>query len=162
MNELLIRVSSALHNFSDVTVNGEKKKFVNNGRGSYELKLSTDENVEIQLERKHELLSPLWLLWGLLFFVISCFGIFDIPYAKRGALCCRVNVIPNGNGAVQFNPSVKKDGSAVVITNSDCNVEELENSLNYALIKKRLRTLRIIKLLLWLALIATIILIVVL
>lgn len=161
MNELLIRISSALYEGGKVTVNGEKKDLEKNKRGSYEMKLTTDENVEIQIEQKHELLSPLWLLWGLFFFVISCFGIFDVPYAKRGAVKCKVNVVSNGNGVVQFNPIIKGD-KAVNVVGTDCIVEEVENSSSDALIKKRRKALRIIKLLLWLALIAIIIAVVVL
>ena len=156
MSQMLIRISSAVYDGSEVTVNGQKESFVKNSRGSYELKLSSDENVEIQIERKHELLSPTWLLWGLIFFVISCFGIFDVPYAKRGAVTCKVKVLSNGNGTVHFN-LLNKGGKAVNVVTNDCVVEELENSSNDALLKKRRKTLRIIKLLLWVALIATIV-----
>lgn len=164
MKELLIRVSSALYNFSEVTVNGQKQKFVSNKRGSYELNVPADEEVEIQITRRSELVSPMWLFWSLFFFVVSCFGIFDVPYSKRGALSCKVKaaVAGSGSGEIQINSNVKKDGKAVVITSKDCEVEELDNSSNDALVKKRLKTLRIIKLLLWLALIATVIVVVVL
>ena len=108
MNEMLIRVSSALYNKSEVTVNGKKEKFVSNGRGSYELKISANENVEIQIKRRHELNSPAWLFWGLLFFIISCFGIFDVPYGKRGAMSFRANVIPNGHARCSLTPTSKK------------------------------------------------------
>lgn len=156
MSEMIIRISSTLYEGGKVTVNGQEEDFSRNKRGSYELNLTTDENVEIQIERKHELLSPAWLLWGLFFFVISCFGIFDVPYAKRGAALCKVNVIPNGNGSVQFNPIIKGDKAVNVIA-SNCTVEELENSSSESLIKKRRKTLRIIKLLLWVALIAAVV-----
>lgn len=161
MNGLLVRVSSALYHNAEVTVNGQKEKFENNKRGSYELNISADNNVEIQIERRHELLSPAWLLWGLLFFIISCFGIFDVPYAKRGAMSCKVNVIPNGNGVVQFTPNIQKNGKAVIVANENCTVEEVENSSNDAVVKKRRKILSIIKLLLWLALIATIVFVVI-
>lgn len=164
MKELLIRISSALYNYSEVTVNGQKQKFVNNRRGSYELNVSADEEVEIQITRRSELVSPLWLFWGLFFFIVSCFGIFDVPYSKRGALSCKVKaaVTGAGSGEIQFNPGVKKDGKAVVIISKECSVEELDNTSNDTLVKKRLKTLRIIKLLLWLALIVTVIVVVVL
>lgn len=162
MNEVLIRVSGALYNNADVLVNGKREKFNSNGRGSYELKVETDNNTEIQIVRNHELLSPLWLLWGLLFFVISCFGIFDVPYSKKSALKCKVNVTPSAGGVVQFTPNNKKDGTAVLVESSNCVADVLENTMDDTLIKKRRKTLRIIKLLLWLALIATIILVVVL
>lgn len=160
MNELLIRISSTLYECSKVTVNGLEEDFVRNKRGSYELKVVSDKNVEIQVERKHELLSPAWLFWGLFFFVISCFGIFDVRYATRGAVDCKVNVTAHGNGTVQLNPIIKGDKAVNVIAN-DCVVEELENSSSEALLKKRRKTLRIIKLLSWAALIAAIVLIVI-
>lgn len=160
MNELLIRVTGSLYHSSEVIVNGQKEKLVSNGHGSYELSVAADEQNEIQIVRNHELLSPAWLLWGLFFFVISCFGIFDVPYAKTPSLCCRVNV--NGGGVVQFSPCPKKDGKAAKIECSDCVVDELENSSKTELVKKRLKKLRIIKLFMWLALIATVIAIVIL
>lgn len=162
MNEMLIRVSSALYNRAEVTVNGQKENFVSNGRGSHEVKFSTDENVEIQIESRHELASPGWLFWGLVFFVISCFGIFDVPYGKKGAMSFKIKVRPMGHCAVLLNPNVKKDGRAVNIVNENCFVEEIENSLGDALVKKRRKALTIIKLLLWVALIATVIVTVIL
>lgn len=161
MSELLIRVSNALYNSADVLVNGKKENFANNSRGSYELSVPADSNVEIQIVRKHELTSPLWLLWGLLFFVISCFGIFDVRYPKTAPLSCRFNVACQGNGTVQFTPNIKKDGTGVVVANDNCVVDTLENSSDEMLIKKRRKTLTIIKLLLWLALIAAIVLFVI-
>ena len=160
MNGLLIRVSSALYNSADVLVNGKKENFVNNKRGSYELSVEYDA-AEIEIVRKHELLSPAWFLWGLLFFVISCFGIFDVRYPKTAPLICRFKVTTQGNGTVQFTPNIKKDGTGVVVANDNCFVETLENSSDEKLIKKRRKTLRIVKLLLWLALIATIVLLVI-
>lgn len=161
MNELLIRVSNALYNNAEVLVNGKKENFVSNNRGSFELAVSGDDNVEIEIVRKHELLSPAWFFWGLVFFIISCFGIFDVRYSKTALpLICRFNVTSQGKGAVQINPSLKKDGTGVVVTNENCLVETLENSSDETLIKKRRKTLRIVKLLLWLALIATVVLLV--
>lgn len=161
MSKLLVRVSDALYNSSDVLINGNKEKFTSNGRGSLEFNLESDDNVEIQIKRNHELLSPLWLVWGLLFFVISCFGIFDVPYSRRAPLTCVVNVIPGGDSVVQFMPNPNKDGTAVSIENHNCEVEVAANSLDDKLMKKRRKTLRIIKLLLWLALIATVVVVVV-
>lgn len=162
MNELLIRVSSVLYERSEVLVNGQKAEFANNGRGSYEANIQTSGSDEIQIVRNHELATPLWLLWGLFFFIISCFGIFDVGYSKAAPLRCVINVTTTGSGKVQLTPNVSYDGTGVVIANSDCEVSVVENMSDNALIKKRLKTLRIIKLLLWAALIATIIAIVIL
>lgn len=162
MNEILIRISSVLYNNSSVLVNGKREKFNPNGRGSYELNVQADDSTEIQIVRRHELLSPMWLFWGLLFFIISCFGIFDVPYSKKSALSCKVKVSPSAGGVVQFTPNNKKDGTAVLVETSNCAVDVLENTLDDTIIKKRRKALRIIKLLLWLALIVAIILIVVL
>lgn len=162
MNELLIRIAGTMYKSTEVLVNGQKQNFVSNGRGSYELNIQADDQTEIQIKRNHELLSPAWLLWGLFFFVISCFGIFDVPYANTSALTCRVNVVVNGNGIIQFTNGKIKDGKAAVIESNNCVVEELENTLDNELIKKRRKKLRIIKLFMWLALIATIVLVVVL
>lgn len=161
MNDLLVRVSNVLYEQSEVLVNGKKENFVSNGRGSYELNINASGNDEIQIVRKHELTSPLWLLWGLLFFVISCFGIFDVRYSKAASLRCTINVVSQGGGKVQLTPNVSRDGAGVVIANSNCEVSVVENTSDSALLKKRLKTLRIIKLLLWLALIATIVVFVV-
>lgn len=156
MSELLIRASSALYDSADVLVNGKKENFSSNGRGSYELNIQADEQTEIQIVRRHELFSPAWLLWGLFFFIISCFGIFDVRYSKVAPLNCRFNVVCQGKGTIQFTPNIQKDGVGVLITNDNCTVDTLENSADTALLKKRIKILRIIKLVLWLALIATI------
>lgn len=161
MNELLIRIAGSLYNSTEVSVNGRKEKFVGNGHGGYELNIQADGQTEIQIVRNHELLSPAWLLWGLFFFVLSCFGIFDVPYARTSALSCRVNVTANGSGTIQFTNGKIKDGKAAAIESSNCVVDEIENSLDFELIKKRRKKLRIIKLFMWLALIATIVLVVI-
>lgn len=156
MNDLLIRISGTFYDNAEITVNGQKQSFTNNGKGSYELTVNADESVEITIERRHELSSSLWLLWGLLYFVISCFGIFDVPYSKRMPLIFKASITSEGGGVAQFNPSIKKDGKAVAVACKNCVVEEKENSLNEALVKKRRKTLTVIKLLLWLALIAVV------
>lgn len=161
MNELLIRIAGSLYNSTEVLVNGQKEKFVSNGHGGYELNIQADDQTEIQIVRNHELLSPAWLLWGLFFFIISCFGIFDVPYSRTSALSCRVSVTANGSGAIQFTNGKIKDGKAAAIESSNCVVDEIENSLDLETIKKRRKKLRIIKLFMWLALIATIVLVVI-
>lgn len=161
MSEVLVRVSNALYNDSQVLVNGNQEKFKYNGRGGYELNVQADESIEIQIERKHELLSPLWLVWGLFFFIISCFGIFDVPFSKRNALSCIVNIIPNGDGFVRINPNFKKVGDVVSIESENCTVEVTDNSPSDQIIKKRRKTLSIIKGILWAALIVTVVLVVV-
>lgn len=162
MSEVLVRVSSALYNDSEVTINGRREKFTANGRGSYELSFQTDETTEIKITRRHELASPMWLLWSLFFFVISLFGIFDVPYSKKSAICCTVNVSPNGGGLVQITPNIKRDGGAVFVQSDNCGVELTDNSPDDKTIKKRLKTLRIIKALAWVALIVVVVLVVVL
>lgn len=162
MNELLIRVSSVLYERSEILINGEKAQFTSNGRGSYEANVQSNGTDEIRIVRNHELASPLWLLWGLLFFIVSCFGIFDVRYSKAASLRCAINVTSSGGGKLQLTPNVSYDGTGVVINNSDCEVTVTENVSDAALIKKRQKKLRIIKLLLWVALIATIVAVVIL
>lgn len=162
MGELLIRVSDALYKSSDVFINGSKVKFNDNGRGSHEINLQVNGQTEIYIRRNHELLSSLWWLWGLLFFVISCFGIFDIPYTRTSPIDCKVSVIVNGSGFIQFTPWPHKDGRAAYIECNNCGVYEVVNFANFELIKKRRKMLSLIKFFIWLALIAAIVLIVLL
>lgn len=157
MNQLLIKISKTLYDKSEVLVNGQKEKFADNKRGSYELSVPAENNVEIQITRRHELATPLWWLWGLLFFVISCFGIFDVPYAKQGELFFKANVTSSGSGAVQLNPVVKRNGKGVIVVCDNCFVYEEDNRTDDKTVKKRRKVLTVIKLLLWLALIAAVV-----
>lgn len=160
MSEVLVRVSSSLYKTAEVLVNGQREKFTKNGHGGYELSVDIDDGAEIVIRRNHELLSPLWLLWGMLFFVISCFGIFDVPYSKKATLMCRVRVFANSGGVIQFTPGSKKSNKPVLVESFECTVDELENTSEIALIKKRRKTLGWLKFFCWLALIAALIAIV--
>lgn len=162
MSKLTVRVSDALYDSSEVLVNGQKEKFTKNGRGGYELVCADCGETEIQITRKHELTSNLWLLWSMLFFVISCFGIFDVRYGNVPSLRCKVKVSPTEDCALRFTPGFKKNGEGVIIAQDKCEAEILENSSDAALIKKRRKILRLIKIMLWLALIAAIVLVVIL
>lgn len=163
MNTLII---SATGNSRDaiISVDGEPVKLgrlKGGGRGCAYL---TDRSeVELTVTKVSEVSGRFWFLWNMLFFIISCFGIFCGRYDKSG-ICInyRLRLRLNGQDNVQLQFNRFAEGAPAISGSGTCAAEETENVYytDYQA-KKRFKLLTLTKVLLWLVLVAVIIAVVI-
>ncbi|MCM1043802.1 MAG: hypothetical protein NC350_06355 [Corallococcus sp.] len=154
MNTLSIKINKSVFTTSEVTVDGQSVRFVKNKFGNYEHNLKTEKNaVEITLKTRNELNDRFWFLWSMLFFLISCFGIFDVRYNKNClSYDCKFIISLTGSSVTVAPQNGNEQRVAVV---GDCAVAELSNNVfKDERLKKRFKILRLTKLLTWIVIIA--------
>ncbi len=163
MNKLKIKFTATSKIRPVVFVDGTPLKMKKNKFDSLEGEITTDKSqVEISICNYLEINSKLWFLSSLFFFFISLFGIFDIRYDKLCAVSsCKFILKLTGDDNVNFSFRRFADKSKAVELDTDTKFEELENVWNVdTRAKKRLKIMRITKILLWIALIVSILLII--
>lgn len=160
MKELSLKLTGAANIKPIINIDGNNVKFKKNKFDSFETKFSTDKDrVEISIYKFLEINGKLWFLMSMIFFIISLFGILDVRYERSCiVLDCKfvINLKEKSDIVITFN-SLKDKGKAVEIK-TDCDFEEISNNYYVDLkAKKRLKILLAVKILLWIALLATII-----
>lgn len=159
MKNLTIKISGAGKQNNLIFIDDKEVKLKKNSFGSYDHTVQTEKDtVNIKIKSLLEINSKMWFLTNIFFFIISVFGIFDIRLPKK---CL----------AVSFEENVKLHGEQNEITialltqnadkpcatvKSECEVEEVKNiCVQDAVALKRRKTLKTTKILLWVALIIT-------
>lgn len=129
MNKLTVKLNGYASKDTMFLVDGQKVKFKNNRFGNKEFVYQTEKSkVNITINRFLEINSKFWLLWQLLFFVISIFGIFDMR-SSRGyfVVDCEMNVDVSEDTklTLKMNDSPKNDYACTYECNTQ--VEEVKN-----------------------------------
>lgn len=139
-----------------VYANGSPVELKRTKEGLYRGLYSTESDVvELTVVKVSEFSGKLWFLWAMLFFVISCFGIFNAHYDGRyTTVNFRSEVRLNGqnNMRVEFNPFA--EGQPAVRYGSDCQIENVVNLYGIdRQARKRRKLVTLTEVFLWLALI---------
>ena len=134
-------------------VNLKKNEF-----GSYETTVKTEkQEVDIFLYRELELKSKLWWLYAIISFIVSIFGIFELPYDRKCIIIdCHFKVSLNEANEIKFKlNSLSPQGKAVNIE-TNCDYSEITNELKIDKnAKLRCRILLIIKIIVWIGIAIT-------
>ena len=155
MNELTIKMNIAHMPGATVVANGTEVKFKKKDGGLYEGTVPVEESAcTLEIFSYSEYGGKLWWLYSLLFFIVSCFGIFDVPYGDGTRIRYKTTLTLSANSEVniRFNPSIvgKK---AVELTTSANSEEESNEYYEDEQIKKRRKIMKIVKALTWVAII---------
>ena len=160
MNTLNLKILGAGKINPTINIDGKSVKFKKNEFGSYSTNFTTEkEQVEIVIYKYLEINGKLWFLMSILFFIISLFGLLDTRYDRKCVVVdCKflVNLQEKTEMTIKVN-SLTNEGKAVECT---CNTEFQEISNQYYVdkrAKKRLKILLAVKIILWLALMGTVI-----
>ena len=83
----MIKIDFELIGFGDrrevIAVNGRTVSPRVNKNGNLTFSAETDGECVLEIYRAHRYVGEKWILWNLLFFIISVFGIFDERQKKR-------------------------------------------------------------------------------
>lgn len=160
MNQLNLKMTGAWNVKPVILIDDKPVKWKKNKYGNVEIIQQFDKDkVEVKICKYFELNGKLWFLMSMLFFIISLFGILDVPYNKKCiAVDCKfiVALAEKTEVKVKFN-KLSDQGRAVEIE-SEAEVQEIINEYYVdTRAKKRRKILIITKLLVWIALIISII-----
>lgn len=142
-----------------VTADSQPVKLRRNGQW-YEGEVSSDaETVFISVQKHYELESKLWFLIGIGYFFISLFGLFDCRWG--GKFRClnftvQIKPIQDTHLEIKFLNFVQNGRAAQIVGN--CAIEEISN-VYYCnkLLRRRRRILALVETLIWFALIAAVV-----
>lgn len=158
MSRLNMKVRSLAGMSPVVKVDGKRIRCKKNSFGNYDAVVNVEDGARLTLSCWDTILSPLWLVWEMLFFAISLFGIFDFQRDKlKRAAEFEAVLHPkeNGTAAVTLIRSTG-EGSPAVKLECDFDAEVVKNEYFALETVKRRRTIAlIIKIAIWIALIGT-------
>ena len=147
-----------------ITIDDKVVKFKKNEFGNLATSYQTEKDtVTLKIYKYLEISGRLWFLTHLLFFIISIFGIFDVPSDKRCiVLDCsfEIKLKPQSTLSIVFN-NFAESGRAIEY---ECDSEIKELSNHYYVdkkAKKRKKIMLITKIVLWACLIASVIAIII-
>lgn len=141
-----------------VTLDGKRVKFKKNDFGNYTADLEVKDGAILKAVCGDTLLSPLWLLWEILFFVVSVFGIFDcVGNRVKRAFEFEAALHPQENAAATLTV-IRSGGEGSPAAELTCNfdAEIVKNGyFGYETIKKRRVIASVIKIAAWVLLIGS-------
>ncbi len=142
-----------------VKVDGKVIKFKKNEFGSFESNVQTEkEKVQIEIYRYLEINSRLWWLTQIFFFVISIFGILD-PLKEKSCVVIdyksELDLTTAESASVELAiNTAKTDGKAIELKSECACVEETNEFYVDKKAKKRVKIMKAVKLLVFLACVA--------
>ena len=150
MREVNIRIRGADRIRPIIAVDGKQLKYKKNDFATYEAKFQTDKDkIEVCLYKYLEISGKLWWLMSIIFFLLSCFGIFDFVRDKKCIVVdCKfvLDLKSSENNKFDIICNVIKDsGRAVEIETDYQFVEERNYFYIDQVAKKRLKIMKGIK-----------------
>ena len=160
MNTLHINLTGLRSNFRPyLVIDGKNIPYETNTTGSYDAVYTTDkDSANILVYKYLEIRGKLWWLMSLLFFFVSVFGIFDSRYDKKCIVAhLEYNVRLQGENHMQLAFYPPHDKLRAADAAGDFPAFEEKQNIFYIdkIAKKRQRIMLAVKLLIWVALIAT-------
>ena len=125
MNTIQCKLVGLQKNFiPSVQVDGQYIFFKKNEFGSYEAQIQTEkEEIEFILSRDFELKGKFWLLYAILSFIISIFGIFEPLYDRKCiSLHCHFKMKLNQTNEIKikFNSLQPSKKAVEIETQNEC------------------------------------------
>jgi len=157
MKNLKVKITGVGKQNYLISIDEKPVQLKKNSFGSYEHDAQTEkDSVNIKIKTVHEMNSKYWFLTNIFFFIISIFGIFDYRFPKRCLSNSFETNVKLANEQSEINISLLPSqlGRPCAEVKSECEVQEVKNACEQDLVAlKRMKTLRITKGILWIALI---------
>ena len=162
MKNLKIKITGISKQNHLIVIDDKEINVKKNSFGSYEQIVQTEkESVNIKIKTILEIKSNFWFITNLFFFIISLFGILDYRFPKKClVISYEANIkVPNEQNEATISLLVQQPDKPCAEVKTECEVDEIKNICEQdRLALKRMKTLRITKGILWIALIVTVIL----
>ena len=158
MSRLNIKINGIRSLNPVVTLDGKKLKMKTNSFGNCYADVEVRDGAQLRLVCWDSILSPLWLVWEMIHFVLSCFGIFAIGREKLLRPVDLTIVLHPGENAsalIRLLNGKGEDGPAAEL---ECNfdAEMTENAcIDNKTLKRRRTIALLVKIAAWVAIIGT-------
>ena len=161
MGRLNLNIQGYNNALDTITINGKACKVIRNRR---EKTTSVSMDVEgdvahVIIYKPHAYVGKHWLLWSLIYFIVSIFGVFDTRYHKRNLIVdCRFDVITYGEDTnVNATVLTYRDKEPFLKIESDASITEIANTMYCDLeAKKKAKIAKRAKIFVFLAVVAII------
>lgn len=154
MNKLTLKVLTPQQNKVFYTIDDEKIKFKKDKYGHYIYELETPaQTCELKVYKYLEVNSSFFWLWQMLFFFVSILGIFDRRLDKH---CIAIEYIATitltPDSVVTIRTNLNPNKKYAALTEANTEIVEKKNAIFFdKKAKKRVKTLKILKALVWVA-----------
>lgn len=158
MSRLNIKINGIRSLNPVVTLDGKKLKMKTNSFGNCYADVEVRDGAQLRLVCWDSILSPLWLVWEMIHFVLSCFGIFAIGREKLLRPVDLTIVLHPGENASALIRLLNGKGGDGPAAELECNfdAEMTENpSIDIDTVKRRRKIALLIKIAAWVAIIGT-------
>lgn len=157
MAKLDLKIRSLTGGSPVIKIDGKRLKFRKNKFGNYGTTCEVKDGSVLSVCTWDPITDPLWLLWEMLYFVFSIFGILDIGREKfRRAIAFEavLHIQGEGNASVTLRKA-EGDGSPAAELSCDFDAEIIRNEYcDEAKIRSRRRIITALKIATWIAIIA--------
>lgn len=162
MKTLNLKLQGGLSLRPNIKIDGKDISYKRNKHDNIVLKHQTEkDSVDLTIENTLEIMGKGWWFVQMLFFIISCFGIFN-PRLEKTCYCIKYSAkisLPNDENDVVLKFNMPKDKQKAITT--DAAVEESENEyLLDEVAKKRKKILKWSFVLSWILLLVIVVLVV--
>lgn len=158
MSKLNLKINGIRSLNPVVTLDGKKIRMKTNSFGNCFADIEVRDGAELRLVCWDSILSPLWLVWEMIFFVLSCFGIFAIGrerLIRPVDLTIVLHPGENASALIRLLNGKSGEGPAAEL---ECNfdAEMTENPcIDIDTVKRRRKIALLIKIAAWVAIIGT-------
>lgn len=163
MAKLNLKVKSVNGANPVVKIDGKRIRLKKNKFGNYFADIDVADGAELSMICWDTILSPLWMLWEMLFFVVSVFGIFDWgrdKFRNSAEFSAILHPCENAQATVKFIRAQGEDSPAAELE-CDFDAEIVKNTCNcFDTVKRRRKIALLIKIAAWVLLVGMAIVIV--
>lgn len=157
MAKLDLKIRSLAGGSPVIKIDGKRLKFRKNRFGNYNASCEVSDGAVLSVCTWDPITDPLWLLWEMLYFVFSIFGILDIGREKfRRAAVFEAVLHPSGDGKAAVTLlRTTGDGAPAAELSCDFEAKIIRNEYcDEKKIRSRRRIITALKIATWIAIIA--------
>ena len=158
MSKLNIKINGIRSLNPVVTLDGKKLKMKTNDFGNCYADVDVADGAELRIVCWDSILSPLWLIWEMISFVLSCFGIFALGRERLLRPVDLTIVLHPGENASALIKLLNGRGAEGPMAELECNfqAEMTENAcIDIKTLKRRRTIALLVKIAAWVAIIGT-------
>lgn len=158
MKEITLYFRGATHYEPTIWIDGKIMRLKEKNGKKYVSYKTEEDYIELAVTKNTDMNSNFWILWQIIYLIISVFGLFDFGTNKKCLVMkSRVNIeaYDSAEIIVKINSHTKLD--RVLEIESEGGYEELENEQYIDVVaRRRVKIMRVIKVFIWIGLIIVI------
>lgn len=155
MKEMTLYFRGATHYEPTIWIDNKIMSLKEKNGKKYISYKTDNEYIELAVTKNTDMNSNLWILWQIIYLIISVFGLFDFGTNKKCLVMksrIKIKAYESAEIIVKINSHTKSDRAVEI--ESQGEYEELENDQYIdEVARRRVKIMRLIKILIWIGLI---------